>query len=471
MKKKGKRKIIYLCLIIAFILYVAISGFHQGTILYQIIQIVSNLNNILLLAYAIGFWVVYLLYQRKKKQFDTGSFLYLIFVASSFGSCWYYTQDKVDVSYPRITIFPLVFLFITINICLLPLWKLDTTKVKGINDRGVSPLLNALSIVFIILSILPLASLISHFSLSMLEGSYLSSMYESNEDKAALYFSGISKVSFAFIRRFENVIVVLFFYQIYKNRKDYAIGLSLPMIMFLIFKLMSGSRGGLVGSILLFGCLYLLLKNCLTKEVQNKINRIGIVLCAIFIAMLAAISISRFGQQNNNPDITIDRWISQYLGESAIRFTDTVWYTDRYMYGNQNFILLRKILGLPTIDDYDMFMAHWEGTLHFPVNVFYTFIGDVYLDFGRIGSCLFALSFCWCFSKLLKNKCYFTIPQLIILSIFFNYLGFGFAANVYRTIFNQKDMIWLLLLTLVIYLVQGATKVNSPILSKKKQIN
>ena len=353
-------------------------------------------------------------------------------------------------------------------ICLLPLWKLDTTKVKGINDRGVSPLLNALSIVFIILSILPLASLLSHFSLSMLGGSFLSSMYESNEDKAALYFSGISKVSFAFIRRFENIIVVLFFYQIYKNRKDYAIGLSLPMIMFLIYKLMSGSRGGLVGSILLLGCLYLLLRNCLTKEVQTKINRIGIVLCAIFITMLAAISISRFGQQNNNPDITIDRWISQYLGESAIRFTDTAWYTHSYMYGNQNFILLRKILGLPNIDDYDLFMAHWEGILHFPVNVFYTFMGDVYLDFGLIGSCLFALSFCWCFSKLLKNKGSFTIPQLIILSIFFNYLGFGFAANVYRTIFIQKDMIWLLLLTLVIYLVQGPTKVNSPILSKKK---
>ena len=250
MKKKGKKKIIYLCLIIAFILYVAISGFQQGTILYQIIQIVSNLNNILLLAYAIGFLVVYVLYQRKKKQFDTGSFLYLIFVASSFGSCWYYSQDKVDVFYPRITIYPLVFLFITINICLLPLWKLDTTKVKGINDRGVSPLLNALSIVFIILSILPLASLLSHFSLSMLGGSYLSSMYESNEDKAALYFSGISKVSFALIRRFENIIVVLFFYQIYKKRKDYAIGLSLPMIMFLIYKLMSGSRGGLVGIVL-----------------------------------------------------------------------------------------------------------------------------------------------------------------------------------------------------------------------------
>ena len=118
MKEKGKKKIIYLCLIIAFILYVAISGFQQGTILYQIIQIVSNLNNILLLAYAIGFLVVYVLYQRKKKQFDTGSFLYLIFVASSFGSCWYYSQDKVDVFYPRITIYPLVFLFITINICL-----------------------------------------------------------------------------------------------------------------------------------------------------------------------------------------------------------------------------------------------------------------------------------------------------------------------------------------------------------------
>lgn len=460
--KKKKKYILGIASVI-LVLYTAVTGIHQGTILYQLIQIFTNFNNILLLCYACAFLLVYVLYQTKKRIFDTGSILYLIYVMSAFGSCWYYSQDKVDTFYPNITLTPLLFLFITINICLLPLWKLDTKSIKGIDDSGIASILNILSISFIILSIPPLLSLIGHFSPSMLEGSYLASMYEESEDKAALYFSGISKLCFAFIRRFENIVIILFFYQLYKRKENYAIGLIAPIFMFFLFKLMSGSRGGLVGSMLLFICLYFLLRNLFSNRVRQVINMCGTLLGFIFIGMLAAISISRFSQQNTNSDITIDRWISQYMGESSVRFTDTAWYTDKFMYGNQNFIFVRKVLGLPYISDYNSFMSYYEGTLHFPVNVFYTFMGDIYLDFGLFGSIMYAILFYFMFELLIKKKrLTLTIPRLIVLSIVFNYLGIGFAANVYRTIFIQQDMIWLFILAISLKIIQGMTVQNYP---------
>lgn len=456
-----KNKLIISIVLVLLLVYIAITGIHQGTILYQLIQIFTSFNNILLLGYACGFLIIYIIYQMKKKVFDTGSILYLIYVISAFGSCWYYSQDKVDLFYPDITLSPLLFLFITINICLLPFWKFDTTSIKGIDDRGVSSLLNILSISFVVLSILPLLSLLSHFSLSMLEGSYLSNMYEA-EDKASLYFSGIPKISFALIRRFESIVVVLFYYQLYKRNNKLALCMLLPISLFVFYKLMSGSRGGLVGSMLLLICMYLLLRWSLSQHIRSVVNKAGIIVGVVFISMMAAISISRFSQGNNNSDFTIDRWISQYMGESSIRFSNAVWDNNKLMYGNQNFILIRKNLGLPYIEDYEQFKSHYEGAMHFPVNVFYTFMGDMYLDFGIMGSIVFACIFCYLLSRLIKKKhTHLTVPKLIVLSIIFNYLGFGFAANVYRTIFIQKDMMWLLLLTFVIYMVQRATKNSS----------
>lgn len=174
---------------------------------------------------------------------------------------------------------------------------------------------------------------------------------------------------------------------------------------------------------------------------------------------IAYISLSRFAYSVSaqSSTITIDQWISQYLGESFIRFSDKAWDTPCYMNGDQNFIYIKKILGFNVIEDYDRFMSFYEAKLHMPVNVFYTFMGDFYLDFGVIGGIMFAIIFAFIFNKLLSNtNRKVTVVQLLFLTVFFHILGFGFAANVYRTIFIQKDLMYTFILAGLLWIVQKA---------------
>lgn len=440
-----------------YVMYLCVHGVDKNSAIYNLIHIFSNVNNFLIFVYAVLFSVVFIFYQRHKKHFDTGSFLYLIYVMGGVGACWYYAQDKVDLYYPNIQIAPLFYLFVTINICLLPLWNAKFSSLQRIKDNGMAEIYDGLSFVFFALSILPLVSLLSNFSVQQLVGSNLSNMYEYSGDKSALFFSGPSKFCFAMIRRFEILVVVLLFYQFSKRKMKYVYELCIPIMVFTLFKLLSGSRGGLVGTGLLMVTLFLMLKQTFSAETRKTVVKIGAVVGSLFVVALAAISISRFSQITNT-EATIDVWISQYMGEAIPRFSDDVWDVKTLLDGNQNFIFLRKLLGLPYIEDYDVYKTLYEIKLGTPVDVFYTFMGDIYLDFGTIGGIIFAIIFALIFSRFLNVKNDISIPTLTSLCLFFNLLGFGFTANVYRTIFIQENIMWQIFAILALYAIQNVRK-------------
>ena len=449
----------FIWLFFIYIMYLSVHGIDKNSAIFNLIHIFSSANNFLLLLYAVSFIIVFVFYQQHKKRFDTGSFLYLIYVMGGIGACWYYAQDKVDLYYPNIQIAPLLYLFLTINICLLPLWNAKFSSLHRINDNGMTEIYDGLSFAFFVLSILPLVSLLSHFSVQQLVGSNLSNMYEYSGDKSALFFSGPSKLCFALIRRFEVLVIILLFYQLSKRQTKYVYELCVPIMVFTLFKLLSGSRGGLVGTGLLMVTLFLTLRQTFSEKIRKAVVKIGVAAGSLFVLALTAISVSRFSQHTNKED-TIDVWISQYMGEAIPRFSDDVWGIQTLLYGNQNFMFLRKLMGLPYIENYNSYKAMYGIKLGTPVDVFYTFMGDIYLDFGTIGGIVFAIVFALIFSKFLKIKNDISIPTLAVLCLFFDLLGFGFTANVFRTIFIQEDMVWLIIAIAVLYMIQLARQQN-----------
>ena len=425
---------------------------------------------------AIAYLLSLIIYQRKKKTIDVGTFLYALFTFSALGSVWYYGHDNVDLYYPDITFIPYLYLWAMVNLCLYPMSKVNFQKIKGIDDKGIAVFLNLLSIYLIVFSILPFISLITKFSVYNLIGDALGELYETNIDKSEYYFSGISKISFAFIRRFGDIAVILLFYQITKKRKNKWIiaGLLLSNIFFFIFSLASGSRGGMLATLFVFVSLGLLLKNVFDESLFIKLKKTAIILVALIGIMISLISISRFNYSisESSSTATLDRWISQYIGEGMIRFNEDLWHIDRTMNGSQNFYYLKVLLGNGSLNSYQSEMTKYEGLLDAPVTVFYTFIGDFYLDFGLIGTFLFVLLFLFIFSKLLSCKRgLISISQLILLSICFHMLSFGFAANLYRTVYIQRDTMYLIILALVLFIIQQTSKANIKTRCKNFAIN
>lgn len=417
------------------------------------------MNHVLVAINAIAYIIPLILYYKKKRQIDIGFLFYMIFAVSAIGSFWYYSQEDVDLYYPNIELSAFVYLWLMINFCLLPLYQTNLRKITYIDDRGIAPLLDGLSIMFVVLSLLPIVSLLSKVSLSMFVGNDLGRMYESDADKSALYFSGISKYCFALIRRFEDILIILFFYQLSKAKKNWTLinAMWLPIGLFVLFKVASGSRGGVMSTFIAFFAMALFLRNTFEQKTFAYIRKIGLVFTSFIILVVSAISISRFffSVSAASSKATLDRWISQYLGEGMVRFNDTIWNNDILMNGDQNIIFLKHLLGFDVIENYDTFMMFYEAKLGLPVNVFYTFVGDWVLDFGIIGTIVVAVLFYILFKKLLSSyKSGVNVLQLTILMIIFHFIGFGFAANVYRTIFIQKDTMILIIFAVAIYLIQ-----------------
>lgn len=418
------------------------------------------------IAYILSFF----LYQRKKGIVDVGTFIYALFAFSALGSVWYYSLEYVDQYYPNITFLPFLYLWILINVCLYPMYRSNFEKIHCIDSEGIGAILDFLSIYLITFSLLPLISLVLKFSISDMVGDTLGEMYEVGGDKAEYYFSGISKISFALIRRFGDLAIVLFFYQISKKRRNrwLVLGLLLSNAFFFLFSLVSGSRGGMLATLFVFIALGLFLKKCFDESIFLKLKKMAITITIIIGIMIAMISISRFNYSvaEKSSTATLDRWISQYIGEGYIRFNDDLWNVDKRMHGSQNFYYFKTLVGKGSVRDYPTEMRMYETKLGVPVTVFYTFIGDLYLDFGLLGTCFCTILFALSFSIILHSKSgRINISQLMLLSICMHMLSFGFAANLYRSAYIQRDTMILIILAIILYFIQ---KTNKYLINKRK---
>ena len=330
------------------------------------------MNQLYILINAIVFGLLLVRYQKLKKTIDIGSLFYFIMAISAIGSCWYYSQDKVNIFYPDISLIGFSYLWITIAICLHPFETVHFNRIKKIEIGGIAVFLDILTVIFIVISIPPFISLLTHISFSSFGSNYLGRMYESEVDKASLYFSGFTKACFAMIRRFEDIIIVLFMYQLSKGKKNLqmCIGLFIPIFLFLLFKMFSGSRGGVMASFISIMSAVLLLKDTFSKQIFNYIKLGGAIFVSIAFVGVTYISMSRFTYSVENSQNSLDRWISQYLGEGMIRFNDTIWNLDKIMMGDQNFIWLKNVLGFDVQLDYNLLMNKYERFLGTPINVF-----------------------------------------------------------------------------------------------------
>ena len=332
------------------------------------------------------------------------------------------------------------------------------SAVRFIRTYQLSQFLTVCSFIFAFSSIIPFIQLVSKISFGSI-GLSLGKMYETNEDTAKLLFSGAGKISFAVIRHFGDVILVLWGYQLTLQKKNYFLlfGLSISLLTFLLFGFLSGSRGGILFNIVGILSVFLILKNMLDKKIIKHITRWGLLSIAGVAFLFILISISRFDyavSQSDDPENSFLRWISQYVGEGMMRFNHTIWNLNTYMDGAQNFNYFLDLFGFISFSNYDNLINYYGMKLQTPVDVFYTFIGDFVMDFGILGTVFFCLILYWLLKKTMNfRKGGIEIWQLIILVQFCHLFFFGFASNVYRGYYIQESLIYSWVFALITYLI------------------
>ncbi len=410
---------------------------------------------ILLLINAIVYIAIFAIYLYKKRCINLGSICLFTFMLSSIGSAWYYSFDQVPIFYPNISVGALLYVYLLFMLFVVPLLILKNINISSDSFTKYASVLSLLSSFFAIIAVPVFLNLIFNFMFKSFSGNALNDMYESDVDNATLIFMPGIKYCYSFMRRFYDLIAFLFCYNLlYCSNIKVRIGLGMAVLSFFMVAFQGGSRGGIIMNLISLGGFILLFYNSYEKNVKRYLRITGISLIGILVLGLSAISISRFAANDTrDSDRVINQWIAQYLGEGMVRFSDKLYPINRSLDGDKNFSYYKSLLGYPAIDDNEKANLRYEAKVGIPTSVFYTFIGSFYLDFGFIGTIVFAC----CMSLFVSKICYkinnshkIGFVGSLILIKYFKMISTGFTSNVYAVTSVQKNefSFWLFILAI-----------------------
>lgn len=420
-------------------------------------------NLITLCVNASAYCLLLLYYLRKIKKINYGIIVLSIFAISSIGSVWYYTFDVTPIYFPNVYVIPLIYLFVLVWLCTKPLLDFDLSKIKGIDDRKISSVLIGLAVFLSIFSLIPFLELIMKASTVSFGGSFLGQMYESETDRALLLFSPLGKFCFALIRHTGSIPVLILFYLLTKEQKNFILlfGVIISVLTMMLYNFLAGSRGGVIGWLCAVVFYMLLFRNSIPKNIYKRLKMFSFFAFFVVVVVFIFISFSRigYGDSYQSSNFSADRWFAQYLGMGFLYFSDTVWNMTRFADGDQNFALIKSWLGLFSYESYNEYIHYMENYLGVKLTEFYTFIGDIYCDLGRIGTVIFSISFYFLGKMLYRNSgSYLSILKVVVLFMIFRFLCYGFAANLYRTIYVQIELVYPIIIGVILYFLNIKVK-------------
>lgn len=406
----------------------------------------------------IAYIILFLRYQKRKRRFDLGSIILLIWVLGSAGCVWYYTFPSISSSYPNVSFIPFTYIFCINIIIFRPFCKEDYKLIKKIETYNLAPVLRAISVFFTLVNIPCFLCLLYDLFTFQMSGSALADVYGLDEDKAELLFPSTIKPFYSIIRQFTQFIIFLFFYNLTLHKRNPLLifGLTLNIVVFFLFPILTASRGGVIAVLLSCIFYFFMLKNLFNPVILKKLQTISIISISLLVLGISAISVSRLGNFSNR--ITMDQWIAQYVGEGMIQFSDILWEKDTELNGVQTVPVLKAMIE-PDIKNFEKSKSKYDAKLHAPIWVFYTYVGDFVIDYGKIKTVIIFILMSIFIKYLLKsNKGNISMFKIIILNYFFILITVGITADIYRTYYTQIEIFYVLFLLFILYTLSTLIK-------------
>lgn len=300
-----------------------------------------------------------------------------LWILSAFFSVLFFAVFPSEYRYySNLSVSALVFVFFCFTSNLLPISKLKTPK----KIRGNVKLLYILAWFICIVGILPFFGNLFYFLSHLASIDTFGENYGENVSVLNGFIGRLGRYS-DYLRLFAPC---LFFYFLkhYKKRKFLCVGLLCCSLNSIIANLNIGSRFIFIVDSLYYFCVFLYFKKMLPKKIINGISIIGVSILMMFIVVFLAIS------NVKNKDITQENAsemsYSLYGGESFLNFSTLMWSKSKETNGDNTFYIFKYLLG-----DYPSEHRNWARLSRFsgvPANIFYTYIGDLYMDFGAVGA-------------------------------------------------------------------------------------
>ena len=410
-----------------------------------------NNNSVAVLLNGLFYLITVFLIYRKTKSITIGVVLLAIYAVSALFSIilYFYFNGYGVTNYNNITLFPFVYLYVMLLINFIPIIKFKEYKIRNI----IPP--NSLILKFFTYFIIA----ISLYSLIKYLPEYItkiSTMIINNDEFADTYRSGsensmmktslnYSNLVFVVASSFSDIVLFLFFYYLTKKKsKVIIILLGISMLLPLLQSIANAGRYGLITFLLTTISLFTLFRNLIDKKILRPIIFSFLLISIAILIVTFLITSSRFTNRDYGKYDTIYSIVS-YAGQPMLNFNNYIFTAKGYENGDNTFPIIRMMLGLDYSITPHLRQYKWSSIMGIPLEIFYTFIGDFYLDYGPIISLILFILFSIFFLKNAYVSENIPIHRFLLIYILFLICSQGVFYFTYKTLAENLKIVSMIL--------------------------
>ena len=344
--------------------------------------------------------VVYIYKFHKNASFAL--YVSSLWLLSAFIGIFYYHSSVYRKGLYDISFFPFFFLWFCFLLSLVPMLSQEKSVVRVIYGN---PQIKWLIYIIVSISIIPgIEIIISLLQMAisgrfMLLGAYYDEVVAGDTEQL-ISISSLSTFLLQFLRNGKVINLILFFYYMqFKKRSKYvACGLLFASFLPALGNITYGNRTELIWFLIYFFCMYFFLKNTYSEMVKSFFKKLSVLILSLFLTILISLSIGRYIVGSYYNASSIDGYLLKYTSESMYNFNNYAFYEEKPLMGYQTANTFLNKIGFSKITKQSELRAHIDSHTKSPSNIFYTFIGDLYKDFGMLGTLIYVSFFAFVFS-------------------------------------------------------------------------
>lgn len=390
----------------------------------------------------------------RKKKSRLSIFVSAIWCASAAFSLVFYGINDSSWefrTYTNLTLQPFIFIFVCILLYIIPL-----TKIKDRSPIIVEADFNLLTIFSWFIVIISIAPFIANLVYAIRNFDVSFSSFADNYGVDVEIFDGTLALLNKYSKYARTFSPILLFYFLQRPRPNIflLIGLFCAFLNPSLGNLNIGSRFLFAADFLYLIAIYLIFSNSLENKLKNRIRFLGAIMLSFFVVIFFAISFFRFAALNSSTaavDTTTS--FSLYAGEGMLNFSGNMWDISRRTDGSNTLTFVDYIIGdNPTsVRDADKVSAK----AGIPLNIFYTVVGDFYIDFGPYTTIAIFIGICFLLSYLLrKQKSQYTFYELVWICLFIRVIVIGFTYFPYMNL--SMELVYVPILNIILSFLDKA---------------
>lgn len=390
------------------------------------------------------------------------SFFPIYYAFSVFCSLIFFNVANGTVrDFSRTSLIPFVYLAVCFMISMIPFYIFEKRKAKLVISQKESDLLDMVSIIIAVCSILPFIETMFHLTSILSIDESIGRTFEMRRESGhnENYLSFIGAKFYYVLMLFEILTPWMLLFQLWKKNKNIyiIIGLSIAIVTIWLHGMAQGGRSNMVQNAMYFFVSYLIFKHFFSDSENKKILKYGSFLLSIFIFSLMSVSISRFLVNGSSTFDNTFEWMSLYAGEGPLNFNNNMWYVTRDSGGYKTISLFMSLIKGHMISIPEIWDA--GDSIGIPGNIYYTWIGSIYSDWGRYTTIVIVIILSSIFSYVAKSHSRFiNFSTLAILGIWAKVLIVG---PVFFAFTTTNSQLYLLILLVFCFYLNSQSNLDS----------